>query len=185
MNLCWCLFVITPNESLEICFTVPKTCFQTIKDKLNVSALLQCWLVPVLLLNKHSLNHSQDTGARRASSAQRRSPWVGLRNTAAPSSQSGNFMVCGCLFGLAALFSVAVVSRKGTTWHSDEPEDRTVMLPVCLYHVWLRPNDENTYSGMTTLSHTILTWNKQETLQNKPIKSFAEQENTDLTLQLL
>lgn len=138
-----------------------------------MSALLQCWLVPVLLLNKHSLNHSQDTGARSASSAQRRSPWGGLRY---PSSQSGNFMVCGCLCGLAALFSVAVVSRKGTTWHSDEPENRTVMLTICLCHAWLRPKDENTYSVMTTLSHM------EQTLQNKAIESFAEQENTDLTL---
>lgn len=157
MHLCWCLSVITPNKSLEIFFTVPKTCFQTIKDKLNVSALLQCWLVPVFLLNKHSLNHNQDTGARRAPSAQRQSPWVGLRNTAAPSSQSGNFMVCGCLFGLAAIFSAAVVSRKGKTWHTDEPEYRTVMLPLFLCHAWLRPSDKkkkkNSYSGMTHYSH--------------------------------
>lgn len=132
VNVCWCLFVISPNASLDIFFTVLKTCFQTLKDKQNVSALLQCWLVPDLLLNKHSLNRSQDTRARSASSAQRRSPGVGLRNTAAPSSQSGNFMVCGCLFGLAALFSVATVSRNGTTWHTDELENRIVMLTVCL-----------------------------------------------------
>lgn len=76
MNLCWCLFVITPNESLEICFTVPKTCFQTIKDKLNVSALLQCWLVPVLLLNKHSLNHSRDTRASVSGIEERCRPFL-------------------------------------------------------------------------------------------------------------
>jgi len=108
------------------------------------------------------LSHDWAEGTRPVASAV---PWVGWRNT---SSESGKLVVCGCVFGLATLFSVAALSGKDTTWHFDQYKNRTVMLTVCLCHAWLGPDYENTYSKMTTFFHTFLTWSNQETFRNKP-----------------